>query len=141
MKKIFILAIILFSGIVTNAHTQGEDLMSANNGPDTVKIGAYIISVHDINFHDKEYTIRFWLWFVYDNPDFDFSKQLDIPNAKTIEPPEIIMDSIDGKAWTIMKMKCTMKERWDVKDFPFDRQHLKVQIENTLFDNTLLVFV
>ncbi|MDH4298698.1 MAG: hypothetical protein OEV74_20670, partial [Cyclobacteriaceae bacterium] len=51
------------------------------------------------------------------------------------------MDSIDGKAWAIMKMKCTMKERWDVKDFPFDRQHLKVQIENTLFDNTLLVFV
>lgn len=140
MKKIFLLAIILFSGIVTNVHAQGEDLMSATTGPDTVKIGAYIISVHDINFHDKEYTIRFWLWFVYDNPDFDFSKQLDIPNAKTIEPPEIIMDSIDGKAWAIMKMKCTMKERWDVKDFPFDRQHLKVQIENTLFDNKLLVF-
>lgn len=34
-----------------------------------------------------------------------------------------------------------MKERWDVKDFPFDKQHLKVQIENTLFDNTNLVFV
>jgi hypothetical protein len=108
--------------------------------PDTVKVGSYVISLHDINFHDKEYTIRFWLWFVYDNAEFDFSKQLDIPNAKAIDPPEIIMDSIDGKAWAIMKMKCIMKERWDVKDFPFDRQHLKVQIENTLFDNTRLVF-
>lgn len=108
--------------------------------PDTVKVGAYVISLHDINFHEKEYTVRFWLWFVYDNPDFDFSRQLDIPNAKSIEPPEIITDSLDGNAWAIMKMKCTMKERWDVKDFPFDKQHLKVQIENTLFDNRHLVF-
>lgn len=109
--------------------------------PDTVKVGAYVISLHDINFRDKEYTMRFWLWFVYDNPEFDFTKQLDIPNAKTIEPPEIIMDSVDGKAWVIMKMKCTMKEKWLVNDFPFDKQHLRVQIENTLFDNNSLVFV
>lgn len=113
----------------------------APQAPDTVKVGTYIISVHDINFHEKEYTVRFWLWFVYDNAAFDFSKQLDIPNAKSIEPPEIICDSMDGKAWVIMKMKCTMKENWSVEDFPFDEQHLKIQIENTLFDNRRLVFV
>jgi hypothetical protein len=109
--------------------------------PDTVKVGAYVISVHDINFHDKEYTARFWLWFVYNNSDFDFSKQLDIPNAKEIDEPEIINDSLDGHTWSIMKMKSTMKESWNVKDFPFDQQHLRVQIENTLFDNNSLVFI
>lgn len=114
---------------------------SAQAQPDTVKVGAYVISVHDINFRDKEYTMRFWLWFVYNNPEFDFSKQLDIPNAKSIDPPEIITDSLDGKAWAIMKMKSTMKESWNVRDFPFDQQHLKVQIENTLFDNNSLVFL
>ncbi len=113
---------------------------AANAQPDTVKVGAYVISVHDINFRDKEYTMRFWLWFVYDNPEFDFSTQLDIPNAKSIDEPEIILDSLNGKAWAIMKMKSTMKESWDVLDFPFDEQHLKVQVENTLFDNRSLVF-
>ncbi|GIL23404.1 MAG: hypothetical protein BroJett042_19170 [Bacteroidota bacterium] len=108
--------------------------------PDTVTVGSYVISVHDINFRDKEYTMRFWLWFLYDNPDFDFSTQLDIPNAKSIDPPEIILDSLDNKTWAIMKMKATMKESWKVADFPFDKQHLKVQIENTLFDNNNLVF-
>lgn len=108
--------------------------------PDTVKVGSYVISVHDINFRDKEYTMRFWLWFLYDNPDFDFSTQLDIPNAKSIDKPEIITDSIDGKKWVIMKMKANMKESWSVVDFPFDQQHLKVQIENTLFDNNSLIF-
>jgi hypothetical protein len=108
--------------------------------PDTVSVGAYVISVHDINFRDKEYTMRFWLWFLYDNPDFDFSTQLDIPNAKAIDPPEIILDSLNGRAWAIMKMKATMKESWKVADFPFDEQHLSVQIENSLFDNKTLVF-
>jgi hypothetical protein len=114
---------------------------SEENFPDTVKAGAYVISVHDINFHEKEYTIRFWLWFLYDNADFDFTTQLDIPNAKTIDKPEVIIDSMEGQAWVIMKMKCIMKESWDVEDFPFDEQHLTVQIENTLFDKNSLVFV
>ena len=128
MKRVFLLLFIIAG---TLAYAQ----------PDTVKVGTYVISVHDINFHEKEYTARFWLWFVYNNPDFDFSRQLDIPNAKEIDEPEIINDSIDGKAWAIMKMKSTMKESWNVKDFPFDQQHLRVQIENTLFDNRSLVFV
>jgi hypothetical protein len=117
------------------------ELPEDTSTPDTVKVGAYIISVHDINFHDKEYTVRFWLWFLYKNADFDFSKQLDIPNAKAIEPPDVITDSIAGKTWVIMKMKCVMKEHWNVTDFPFDKQHLNIEIENTLFDNKSLVFV
>lgn len=133
MKKVLIVSVLL--ALSCRVFAQPSE------GPDTVKVGAYVISVHDINFHEKEYTIRFWLWFVYDNPEFDFTAQLDIPNAKSIEPPEIITDSLDGNAWAIMKMKCIMKEKWDVKDFPFDKQHLKVQIENTLFDNRHLVFV
>ena len=115
-------------------------LTIAQAQPDTVTVGSYVISVHDINFRDKQYTMRFWLWFLYDNPDFDFSTQLDIPNAKSIDPPEIIVDSIDNKAWAIMKMKATMKESWNVRDFPFDKQHLRVQIENALFDINNLVF-
>src|SRR5262245_13599483 len=83
--------------------------------PDTVRVGAYVISVHDINFHDKEYTMRFWLWFLYTNPEMDFTKQLDIPNAKTIDPPEAIIDTVDGRTWVMLKMKCSMKENWTVE--------------------------
>lgn len=132
MKRVALIVILMMAA---------SRAVPAAEAPDTVITGAYVISVHDINFHDKEYTVRFWLWFIYSNPKFDFSKQLDIPNAKSIDEPEIIRDSIDGKAWVLMKMKCVMKERWNVGDFPFDSQHLHVQIENTLFDKRSLVFV
>jgi hypothetical protein len=131
--KIAFLALALFA--TASAFSQVE-----KSHPDTVKAGVYIISVHDINFRDKEYTLRFWLWFVYDNPAFDFAGQLDLPNAKDIDIQETIYDSLDGKRWVIMKMKCTMKQSWNVHDFPFDQQRLKMHIENTLFDKRRLVF-
>ncbi|HTH55972.1 MAG TPA: hypothetical protein VL728_07985 [Cyclobacteriaceae bacterium] len=108
--------------------------------PDTVDIGAYMMSVHDINFHDKEYTARFWLWFLYKNRDFDFVNQLDITNAKSMDQPQILDDSLNGRKYSMLKMKCTMKENWNVEDFPFDSQHLKIQIENSLYDRSSLVF-
>ena len=114
--------------------------LSLSAQPDTVKAGSYIISVHDINFHDKEYTVRFWLWFLHRNPEFDFTTQLDITNAKSIEQPEAIIDSIQKKTWVMMKMKCVMKENWQVHDFPFDKQHLKMKIENSIYDINSLVF-
>ena len=113
---------------------------SQNQGPDTVSVGAYVISVHDINFHDKEYTARFWLWFLYTNPEFDFTTQLDIPNAKTIDAPESIVDTVNGKTWVMLKMKTVMKENWSVQDFPFDRQHLRIEIENSILDENNLIF-
>lgn len=134
------LTILFFFCSLVYASAQDTDSTETEH-PDTVKVGVYIISVHDINFHEKEYTVRFWLWFVHSNPDFDFSKQLDIPNAKSIEFEEPIIDSLENRQWVIMKMKCVMKENWNVADFPFDRQKLKVQIENTLFDKTSLVFL
>lgn len=109
---------------------------------DTVKVGTYIISLHDINFHDKEYTTRFWIWLQYKNPDFDFSNQIDVTNAKAIEKPNIIIDTMeDGRIWVMMQMKCTMKQSYNVGDFPFDKQHLKMRIENAMYDYNRLVFL
>lgn len=136
MKRYLLLFLI---ALPLHLFAQGSD--STEKAPDTVKVGAYIISVHDINFHNKEYTIRFWLWLLYDNLEFDFPTQIDIPNAKQIDKPEVIMDMVDGKAWQLMKMKCVMKHNWRVGEFPFDKQQLVVHIENSIYDQNRLVFV
>ncbi len=129
MKKLAVIFSFLF---IISVHAYAQ--------PDTVKAGAYVISVHDINFHDKEYTIRFWMWFLHDNPEFDFKTQLDIPNAKEIDEPAVIPDTVDGRIWVQLKMKCIMKENWVVNNFPFDKQHLRVRVENAVYDKSKLIF-
>jgi hypothetical protein len=40
----------------------------------------------------------------------------------------------------LMKMQCVMKDSWKISRFPFDRQTLRLSIENSQFDSSSLVF-
>ena len=109
--------------------------------PDTVKIGIYITSIHDINFKAKEYTADFWLWLKYKNKDFDFVQNLEIPQAKFVTKSFYTVDTTGGKVYMLMKLQCIMKDSWKIVNFPFDRQSLGLSIENSQFDSESLVFV
>ncbi len=115
------------------------------NQVEIVKAGFYLISLHDFNFRDKEYTARFWLWLFYKDKNLDFTNTLDIPNAKEFEKQSILLDSIkDEKGqtvyWLQMKIRAVMKQSWRVRDYPFDTQKLFIRLENSKFDDTYLKF-
>ena len=108
---------------------------------DTVSVGIYITSIHDIDFRQKEYTINFWLWLKYKNKDFDFLKNLEVPQAKTVEKSFSTVDSSGEQIYMQMKLQCIMKDSWKIGNFPFDRQTLRLSIENSQFDSRSLLFV
>ena len=109
--------------------------------PDTVKAGIYITSIHDIDFKEKEYAISLWLWLKYKNKDFDFLNNLEIPQAKSVEKSFSVIDSSGDQIYMQMKLQCVMKDSWRVTNFPFDRQTLRLSIENSQFDSRSLKFV
>ena len=117
----------------------------SKSSPDTVKIGCYIISLHNFNFKDKEYDARFWLWMIYKNPEIRFDNNIEIPNAKSFSINEVIEDSLieNGKKykWVQMKLNCTMKQSWEISSYPFDFQNLKILVESTKYDSRDLIFV
>jgi len=109
--------------------------------PDTVRTGIYVTSVHNIDFKDMEYTVDFWLWLKYKNKDFDFLQNLEIPQAKTVTKSFSTVDSSNGEMYVQMKIQCVMKDSWKINNFPFDRQALRLSLENSQFDSKALVFV
>ncbi|MBS1621946.1 MAG: hypothetical protein JSS80_09965 [Bacteroidetes bacterium] len=123
-----------FSFLNTNANAQ-------ESKPDTVKVGIYITSIHDIDFKQKEYTISFWLWLKYKNRNFDFANNLEVPMAKTVTRNFFTMDTSGGRVFMTMKMQCVMKDSWRINNFPFDHQKLRLSIENSQFDSRYLIFV
>jgi hypothetical protein len=111
-----------------------------------VKSGFYLISLHNFNFREKEYTARFWLWMFYKDPQLDFANTLDIPNAKEFDKQSVLLDSLVDEHgqklyWLQMKIRAVMKQSWRVRDYPFDAQTLYIRLENSKFDNTFLKFV
>ncbi|MFT4154974.1 hypothetical protein [Parafilimonas sp.] len=114
--------------------------VSAQTKPDTVKTGIYVTSIHDVDFKQQEYTIDFWLWLKYKNPDFDFSHNLEIPLAKTVDKYFETIDTGNGGISILMKLQCVMKDSWQITNFPFDKQTLRLSIENSQYDSRELVF-
>lgn len=127
---LFILNSLLFSG----------KAIAQDTIPDTVYTGIYITSIHDIDFKQKEYTINFWLWMKYKNKDFDFIQNLEVPHAKTVVKSFSTIDTSDNKVYLLMKLQCVMKDSWKISNFPFDRQKLRLSIENSQYDSEALVF-
>ena len=153
MKKLLLLIAILafnspssFCGVYDGQHStvtksiQEEDESTEN--PDTAAIGIYITSIHDIDYKQKEYTINFWVWFTCKNPDLDFYKYLEIPDAKSYTVAYNEIDSsIPTRRATVLKLQCVMKNSWNIDNFPFNRQDLRFTIENAQSDINDLVFV
>src|ERR1700754_5056938 len=90
----------------------------AKSKADTVRVGIYITSIHDIDFKQKEYTITFWLWLKYKNRDFDFLNNLKVPQAKTVDKSFSTVDSSGEKVSMQMKLQCVMKDSWRIENFP-----------------------
>ncbi len=109
--------------------------------PDTVRVGIYITSIHDIDFKQKEYYISFWLWLKYKNKDLDFLQNLEIPLSKNVIRSFATVDSSSDQIYLLMKLQCQMKDSWRIGDFPFDSQKLRLSIENSQFDSHSLIFI
>lgn len=109
--------------------------------PDTVKVGVYIVSIHNVDFKQKEFTANFWIWLKYKRRDFNFYENLEVPQAKTVEKSFYTIDSSGDVISMQMKLQCVMKDSWKIDKFPFDRQTLRLSIENSQFDSRSLVFV
>jgi hypothetical protein len=135
IKSLLILSLILCSVSLSFRSLAQE------THPDKVKVGIYITSIHDIDFKQKEYAINFWLWLKYRNRHFDFLQNLEVPQAKSVTRSFATVDSSGPVVTMQMKLQCIMKDSWKISKFPFDRQTLRLSLENSQFDSRSLVFI
>jgi hypothetical protein len=136
MKKPFLLLSFLIFVSCIFIRSSAQDAKT-----DTVKVGIYITSIHDIDFKQKEYTVIFWLWLKYKNKDFNFSQNLEVPQAKTVDKSFSTVDSSGDQISMTMKLQCVMKDSWRISNFPFDRQTLRLSLENSQYDSRSLIFI
>ena len=132
---------IFFVLLTINLGCVVNDGFAQDGKPDTVSVGIYITSIHDIDFKQKEYTVNFWLWLKYRNKDFDFLQNLEVPQAKTVSKSFSTVDSSGDRIYMQMKLQCVMKDSWRIGNFPFDIQKLRLSIENSQYDSKSLIFV
>ncbi|MFN4819219.1 MAG: hypothetical protein ACK5F4_06615 [Ignavibacteria bacterium] len=109
--------------------------------PDTVHIGMYLTSLHDLDLSAHSFKYDAYYWCRYSNPSFDFANEFEVMNSNdvTLESPYI--ETVGKDFLFSTKTKATVRQLWKTKDYPFDKQTLVISVESSKNDTTKMVFV
>jgi hypothetical protein len=108
---------------------------------DTVKIGAYILSVYDLDFPKNKVNVDFYLWYNFTKDSLDLLQYMEVINATEVRKTGETNERRGDIIYQTTRVNSQIKEEWDVSNFPFDRQTIEVIIEDFDKDNTKLVFL
>lgn len=108
---------------------------------DTAYIGVYINSLYDFKIEDKSFMADFWMWINHKNDTNKFENVIEIPNSKSAEFSHFVSDKKKTGAWITQKCKAEIMHPWDVSCFPFDKQSLRIEIEDSEFDTSQMVYI
>jgi hypothetical protein len=138
----YLSVLILFFLFFNSYSTAQTD--SVQHVSDTVKIGAYIFSLYDIDFPNNQMNIDFYLWYNSTKDSLHLLENFELVNAKEISKMGETNEKRGAKEelnYMTLKVLSTVKEQWDITDFPFDRQRVELIIEDIEKDKTKLIFV
>ena len=137
MRFIRLLALLL--GLTLTA--AGNAAAQADKAPEQIKVGVFISNLFDVDFARQDVGSQFWVWFNHANPSFDPKTDIEIVNARSTEVQDNIRaDTGNGRYWDQLKYSTVLDQNWDVANYPFDRQKIRLVIESTEEDARTLKF-
>ncbi len=103
-------------------------------------MGAYVTSIYGINSSDGTFKAVFWMWSVCPKKSDQPLMTLEFPNGEDISGDlEDKLERSDGW-WSTRKFIGTFRNSFEMKDFPFDRQNLKILVEEAVLDERELLY-
>lgn len=77
----------------------------------------------------------------YSNSKLDFKDNQNITNAKTTEFTHYSVENSKTHSWAAQKCKAEIMQQWDVTNYPFDKQKLRIEIEDAENDSTQMIYI
>lgn len=107
----------------------------------TVKIGMFITNLFDVDFARQDVEAQFWVWFDHTDASFDPAKDVEIVNARSAQAMNVSRTDTGAKGiWDQVKYSTVLNESWNVANYPFDRQKIRIVLESTQDDARKLRF-
>lgn len=108
--------------------------------PVQCKVGVDILSVHNLNLENGTFDADFWMWSVCPNGTASVLKQAEFINANAMTMNKYSSSTVDGLVWESAEIYGTFRHRWNLTHFPFDRQQLVIELEDSERDSRELVY-
>ncbi len=106
-----------------------------------VQAGAYVLRLRNVSPRDGSYEIDAWLWFRWDGdairPDLTFEFANGLISNRTESQVERDVD----KNYATMRVQATIFHEFDVRRYPMDNHVIELQLEDSFWDESVLVYV
>ena len=109
--------------------------ISTQKKPGVATIGVVLIDAGDFDYPNATFQSTFWIWSVSESEEIDGLENLDIRNAVEAEIITDIKEIEQKRHWHLQKIKGTFRNYWDLSKYPFDRQELKIYLEEGSLDS------
>lgn len=129
--------------IVPAGFALGLEGRPAETVPLKVKTGVFVMSIYDLSLVDESFNAVFWVWFVYPEGArviYLPEDTVGVMGTKSFERLFDFHEIKDSHHWVTMKFNAVVIHNWDMADFPFDRQLLKIELEEAELDATSVIF-
>lgn len=105
-----------------------------------VRIGAFLTGLGDLDPANKRFSASFWLWTVSPPDSGSPLDRLEFPNAIKVESPNAVIEPTPYGVWAQRKIVGIFRHDWDLRQFPFDRQVLRLELEEAERDSSSVVY-
>lgn len=129
--------------------------VSADTGPDKVTVGVFINDLQDIDLASENFTVDFYLWMRWKNPDIDPSLTIEAMNSEGTQNTtssstggvsgeplfDAPLDMPDGSKYQVLRFQGVFSRKMNLEKYPFDTQVLEMVFEDKRRDASEQIFV
>jgi hypothetical protein len=105
--------------------------LAAALGPVHCKVGLYVTALHDSDLLTNSFQADVWVWSVCPNASLTPLTTMEFTNADSVtESLAQTTTEPGGSVYSSMKVTGQFRQEYDLTAYPFDRQHLQIQLED-----------
>ncbi|WP_226409316.1 hypothetical protein [Synechococcus sp. MU1625] len=105
-----------------------------SGSPGILQVGAYVTNLSDLDLLENRFSVQLFLWSIWSGPE-DQNPSDDITVLNGIHDGDVQRfervrreSRADGRVWSLYRIRTQAVQRWQLSRYPFDSQHLKVEI-------------
>ena len=114
---------------------------ATEEAPEKCNVGIFITSLYDLKPALNTFRANFWLWSTCPSENKLPMKNIEVIKAQKVSSNLQFQEKIEGVYWSQSQFKTVIHHKWNYKNFPFERQIFKIELEDGVNDATTLVYV
>ena len=125
------------SGIAPAQQPDATNAQAAE--PTTSLTGIFVTSLHDLDTVNGSFGVDYWVWSVSPG-ERNALESMEFLDAEQVETELDLTVERGENLWLQRKVSATVRQNWDLTNFPFDRHVLEVEMEEGIDDAATLTY-